>query len=256
MSLLAGQTVCFAETVSLSWDANSEPNLGGYKVYYKADSFSLPFDGVNAVEGASPVDAHNLTTATISGLDLSRTYYFAVTAYNTSGFESAYSNIVTILEAVPPSVSLTSPVAHSTINGTVAITVTASDNVGVSMVEFYRNGTLVFASNVAPYTFNWDTTSVGNGSFSLMAKAHDSAGNVTQSDNVSVAVNNQNSPSYTLSDVLLALQIASGKVTPSAAQIIRFDVAPVVHGVSVPNGVVDTGDAIVLLSIILGKPVL
>ena len=91
---------CSALTVSLSWDANTETTLAGYKVYYKADSITLPFDGTGAVEGTSPVDVHNQTTATVSGLDPNRAYYFAVTAYDTSGLESTYSNIVTILESV------------------------------------------------------------------------------------------------------------------------------------------------------------
>jgi len=256
LSLLTGQTTCFAEAVTLSWDANSEPDLAGYKVYYKADSPSLPFDGAGALEGTSPVDAHNLTTATITGLDLSRTHYFAVTAYNTTGLESDYSNIVAVLETAPPSVSLIAPVTDTTASGFIEITATASDNVGVSMVEFYQNGVLLLAGNEVPYTFNWDTTTVGNGSYSLVARVHDSAGNSQQSATVSVTVNNLVSTPLTISDALLALQIGSGKVTPTVGQIARLDVAPVVNGVSVPNGVVDTGDAIVLLSKILGKPVL
>ena len=275
LCLLAGQNTCFAESVSLTWDANSESNLGGYKVYYKADSSALPFDGVGAVEGVSPVDAHNLTTATISGLDPAQTYYFAVTAYDTSGLESPYSNIVTVPASAPPAaspippatitpvtdttapaVSLIAPGSNSSINGTVTVTASASDDVGVSMVECYRNGTLLFASNVAPYTFNWNTTTVANGSHTLLARAYDSAGNIGQSATVSVTVNNPNSTSFTLSDALLALQIGSGKVTPTAEQMTRLDVAPVLNGVSVPNGVIDTGDAIVLLSKIVGKPVL
>jgi hypothetical protein len=212
MSFLMGQTNCFAETVALSWDANSEPNLGGYKVYYKADSSSLPFDGAEALEGPSPLTVHDLTTATISGLDPARPYYFAVTAYDSIGNESPYSNIVTVPEtaqpvvssststtnttvsgindATAPVVALTAPGNNSTVSGTVAITASASDNIGVSMVEFYRNGALLFASNVAPYTFNWGTTSVADGSYTLMAVAHDNAGNSKQSANVAVVVSN------------------------------------------------------------------
>ncbi|MDD2733441.1 MAG: Ig-like domain-containing protein [Desulfuromonadaceae bacterium] len=390
---LVGRTACFAETVALSWDANSESDLGGYKVYYKADSLSLPFDGTGAGEGGSPVDVHNLTTATVSGLDPSRTYYFAVTAYNTSGIESTYSNIVTVPKSVPqivspgspanspaasgtvpgtgsvgqtnrvpstviqdttaPVVSLTAPGNNSSVSGTVVITAAASDNVGVSMVEFYRNGALLFASNVAPYAFNWNTTSVANGGCTLMAAAYDSTGNVKQSAGVSVMVNNTipdvtapllgsftlpttaasltvpvsaltasdsvgvtgylisasattpaasaggwsaSAPSIftfatagtktayawakdaagnvsgsraatttiilpdtnilTLTDALLALQIGTGKVTPTVGQMTRLDVAPVVNGRSVPDGVINTGDAIVLLSKIVGKSIL
>ena len=61
---------------------------------------------------------------------------------------------------------------------------------------------------------------------------------------------------YTISDALLALQIGSGQVTPTAGQVTRLDVAPVVNGISMPNGVVNTGDAIVLLSKVAGTTVM
>ena len=96
--IFAGQTPCFATNVSLQWSANTETNIAGYKVYYQADSSTQPFKGTGATEGASPVDVRNQTTATLSNLDPARTYYIAVTAYNTSGQESAYSNIVTLPE--------------------------------------------------------------------------------------------------------------------------------------------------------------
>lgn len=79
--------------VTLSWDASAAAGIAGYKIYYKADSAVAPLNGAGAVEGASPVTISNQTTATITGLDRSRVYYFAVTAYNSAGQESAYSNI-------------------------------------------------------------------------------------------------------------------------------------------------------------------
>ncbi|NTV50317.1 MAG: hypothetical protein HGB32_11655 [Geobacteraceae bacterium] len=87
---------CSALTVELSWNASTESTLAGYKVYYQADSSTLPFQGTGALEGAAPVDVYNWTTATISGLDPDRTYYFAVTAYDINGLESSFSNIVTV----------------------------------------------------------------------------------------------------------------------------------------------------------------
>src|SRR5512133_750321 len=127
---LAGQTDSFAETVALSWNANTESTLAGYKVYY-ADSPALPFNGTGAVEGASPINVQNLTTATLTGLDPSREHYFAVTAYDTTGVESSYSTIVTIPEAIPPATAVTAPTNNVTVSGTVSVTATANDNVGV-----------------------------------------------------------------------------------------------------------------------------
>ncbi|MFH1026659.1 MAG: fibronectin type III domain-containing protein, partial [Pseudomonadota bacterium] len=91
---------CCAATVTLSWDANTESDLAGYKVYYKSGTSTLPFNGTDALEGVSPIDVNSWTTATISGLDPSKAYYFTVSAYNTSGAESTYSNIVYVPIAV------------------------------------------------------------------------------------------------------------------------------------------------------------
>jgi hypothetical protein len=98
LSMVFG-SVCFASTVVLQWEPVADSDLGGYKVYYQADSSAQPFQGTGADQGPSPIVVpKNLsqTTATISGLDLTRSYYFAVVAYNTTGIESPYSNIVTI----------------------------------------------------------------------------------------------------------------------------------------------------------------
>jgi ribosomal protein L21E len=84
---LVGQSVCQASTVVLEWKASD--GVAGYKVHYQADSSTQPFQG-------SSIDTQAQTSATISGLDPTRSYYFAVTAYDISGVESAYSNIVAI----------------------------------------------------------------------------------------------------------------------------------------------------------------
>jgi chitinase len=185
---LFGQVTCFAFSVLLQWDPNAESDLSGYKVYYKADSSTLPFDGTGAGGGSSPIDVHNQTTSTVTGLDPNKTYYFAVTAYDTSGTESEFSNIVEIPESVPPVVSITFPANNATLSGTVSVTAEASDNVGVTKVEFYMNGVLQGTDTSTPYVYSWNTTASAAGTYTLMAKAYDAAGNVGQSGNINVTV--------------------------------------------------------------------
>lgn len=78
-----------AADVTLTWDANTESDLAGYRVYQKQDSAVPPFARVQEIQKGT-------TTASVTGLDPSHSHSFAVTAYNTAGMESAYSNIVTI----------------------------------------------------------------------------------------------------------------------------------------------------------------
>ena len=70
--------------ITLEWDPNSEPDLAGYKLYY----------GTASGNYTNAIDVGNQVTYTVTGLNPGVTYYFAVTAYNTSGFESDYSNEV------------------------------------------------------------------------------------------------------------------------------------------------------------------
>ncbi|MSN27237.1 MAG: hypothetical protein GJV46_15405 [Geobacter sp.] len=95
------------------------------------------------------------------------------------------------VDTTSPSVSISSPVANATVNGTASVTASASDNVAVTKVEFYVNGVLQATDTASPYTFSWNTIAVANGSFNLTAKAYDAAGNVGLSNAVVVLVNNQ-----------------------------------------------------------------
>jgi len=86
--------------VTLQWDANTEPNRAGYRIYYDTNS-GPPYEGMGATGGDSPIDvkiadveAGNTARYTVTGLMEDETYFFTVTAYNTSGNESGYSNEV------------------------------------------------------------------------------------------------------------------------------------------------------------------
>ena len=81
----------YAADVRLTWDANPETDIAGYRVYWGLGSRSYT---TNATSGL------NLAN-TVSGLADSTTYYFAVTAFNTSGLESDFSNEVTVTTATP-----------------------------------------------------------------------------------------------------------------------------------------------------------
>jgi hypothetical protein len=74
----------FCAQVTLAWDPENVSGLAGYKIHYGTVSKSYSFT----------VDAGAQPTATITGLTDGATYYFAATAYNTAGTESAFSNEV------------------------------------------------------------------------------------------------------------------------------------------------------------------
>ncbi len=92
-SLLLVTTACSStgstptgETAALSWDASTGPDLAGYKIYLATTS-----GGYGAPIATVPTD---LTSYTAPGLETGTTYFFAVTAYNSDGSESSFSNEV------------------------------------------------------------------------------------------------------------------------------------------------------------------
>ena len=82
----------------------------------------------------------------------------------------------------------------------IVVSASASDNVGVTQVQFYLNGVLQSTDTTSPYSWSWNTTSVGNGSHTLQSRASDAAGNVGTSSNVTVTVNNVSNPVTVFSD--------------------------------------------------------
>ncbi len=93
-------------------------------------------------------------------------------------------------DATPPAVSMTAPVTGN-VSGTINVTATATDNVGVAGVQFLLDGNNLGSEDIsAPYSISWNTTTIANGNHSLAARARDAAGNTTTSTAVTVNVNN------------------------------------------------------------------
>ena len=98
--------------------------------------------------------------------------------------------IVPVSDTSPPNVSIYAPANTSTVNGTIAISAQATDNVGVAGVQFRVGQTTLGAEDTtAPYGISWNTSAVADGTHTLTATARDAAGNQS-SHSISVTVNN------------------------------------------------------------------
>ncbi|WP_434388897.1 S8 family serine peptidase [Melittangium boletus] len=93
-------------------------------------------------------------------------------------------------DTTAPSTTLTSPAGGATVSGTTTLSASASDNVGVTKVEFYVGTSLVGSATAAPYSASWNTSALADGTYALTTKAYDAAGNVGTSSAVSVTVRN------------------------------------------------------------------
>jgi hypothetical protein len=89
-------------------------------------------------------------------------------------------------DTTPPTVSA----SESGSSNTITFNATASDNVGVTRVEFYVDGVLKGSDTASPYSMTLDSHTLSDGTHALTAKAYDAAGLSTTSTAVSFSVSN------------------------------------------------------------------
>ena len=76
--IMLSATISAAGTISMQWDANTDADLAGYRVYY--GNVSGNYD--------QSVDVGNVTSYTLNGLADCTMWYVAIKAYDTEGLES------------------------------------------------------------------------------------------------------------------------------------------------------------------------
>ncbi len=123
----------------------------------------------------TPVGNYTITVTGTNGT-LARTTAFTLTV-NAAG------------DTTPPSVTINAPLNGATVNATLTINVTATDNVAVARVEFYIDGGLRLNDTTLPYRYTWNTTTESEGLHNIRARAVDTSGNSNQAV-INVTVNN------------------------------------------------------------------
>ncbi len=149
--------------------------------------------------GAGALSAPYRTFASQSSFSVvetltSGTYYYFVHAVQADGHD-LWSAPMWITwtpagDTQAPTTAITAPAEGATLSGSVAVSASASDNVGVTSVEFYLDGVLRAGDTTSPYQWTWATTDASNGAHTLTSRAYDAAGNVGTSAGIAVTVNN------------------------------------------------------------------
>ncbi len=116
------------------------------------------------------------------------------------------------LKAVPNTVSAV---------GSIALTATATDDVGVTKVEFYEGSTKLGEDVTAPYELSVPVSRANNGPHTYVATAYDAAGNkASASDSVVVAVpTGTGSVKGIIVDQNIGAPLAGSKVTVSSGGV-------------------------------------
>jgi len=178
-------------SVALSWTGSTDSQGPGLAGYY------LLRNGTQIQSLSS-----STTSYTDNTVKANTTYTYTVEAYDSGNPPSVSpaSNAVQVTtpanNPTPPTVNLTNPTSGQTVSGTVPVSATASDAVGVTQVQFLINGTVVATDKTgpSPYTYSWNTTTYANtygeNYYTVEAIAYDAAGLSTASEATSINVAN------------------------------------------------------------------
>ena len=82
-TILLSTTIAHGLDLSFEWDLNTEPDLAGYRVFYREKGQNYDYN--------NPAWQGTQTTCTITDLNENTTYYFVSKAYDTAGNESENS---------------------------------------------------------------------------------------------------------------------------------------------------------------------
>src|SRR5690348_13446231 len=109
-------------TLTLAWDASTDPAVVGYRLY----------EGIASETYTNVLDVGTDLMVSVSGLVAGQTYYFAVTAYDSSGFESPFSGEISYLVpngAPPPNTPAVLTLSQNDLNQAVLSGVAPAGNV-------------------------------------------------------------------------------------------------------------------------------
>ncbi|MEO8673469.1 MAG: CehA/McbA family metallohydrolase [Tahibacter sp.] len=172
----------FNNSGSLALTANYAPGTGRSATQVQI------FEGVPGANGTVTQLASSAST-TITPSTGAHFYYAKITQDNGTLLWSA-PVWVTQGSGGGDTTAPTVSASESGSSGTISLGATASDAVGVTRVEFLIDGALKATDTSSPYSASLDSTSLANGTHSLIAKAYDAANNVGTSSAVSFSVSN------------------------------------------------------------------
>jgi len=149
-------------------------NSGKKTLNYQV-STNMSWINISPTNGSSTGEWDNITTSVnISRLGAGN--YSGIVRVTSNNADNSPQNLsvnLTVLKDQPPSVLITNPKNGDFVKKTVTIKVDASDDKGVTKVEFYIDNNLKSTDTFSPYEWSWDTTKYVSGAHSIKARAYD-----------------------------------------------------------------------------------
>jgi hypothetical protein len=174
-------------------DAGASDNVPITKVEFHITSG--PLAGMLIATATPTIDGWLATWDTTKVPDGS--YKIDSVAYDTSGTVVYSNDVPVVVDNTPPLTGVIIPSSGATLSGNTDFDASASDNFGVTKVEFHLTGGSLSDNLIATavptiygWLASWNSTTVSNGTYTLQSVAFDAAGNSTHSTGVTMVVNN------------------------------------------------------------------
>jgi len=185
----SGATVSGIITVTASAQTNDPGGIAKVEFFVDSD-----------LKGTATTSPYNITLDTVT---LNKGNHTLVAkAHDTAGKIGTSTPVTFIVnnptvDDKPPVIS----VSESGASGTITFNATATDNVGVTKVEFHVDNELKGTDTTSPYSMTLDSLTLSEGSHALVGKAYDAAGNIGTSISVAFTVSNAGPTSTTYNEV-------------------------------------------------------
>ena len=181
MSPVAGQEL--SGTIDIEVIANDNTGINYIEYYIDGQSYS--------VDSIPPYIQEWDTKTAEDDIE----HIIAAVGYDNEGNSTLATPIAVYVDNqddIAPSGQIQNPIPGQTVNGTISIEITATDNIGVDNVELSINGIPRDTLSDFPYVYDWDTSQeIDDQSHVISAVVSDASGNIGFIPPVSVIVDNQ-----------------------------------------------------------------
>lgn len=107
-------------------------------------------------------------------------YYSFTEIVSSNGSQASATanyNVYGAADTIAPTASISSPASGAKLGNKTNIAATGKDNIAVTSMEIYIDGTLVRALASSSITYSWNSRSVSRGTHTITVKAYDAVGN-------------------------------------------------------------------------------
>jgi hypothetical protein len=176
----------YGEEVTVSLVCTDVSDVENATLYYAVED-TTAFSGAQSWTAVNMSPEGMLYSGSIPAQEYGKTVLYYIAAYDTFGQESSIGSDTDplsydVADTQAPTINVYAPSPAQAVRGIVSFNITANDAAsGISEIQFYVDGDLVDDASSSSASFDWDTTALENGDYTVTFVAIDGAGNEVSS---------------------------------------------------------------------------